>query len=142
MASLTSDLNPASPLTNRWLQLSAGIVCMAMSSSLQHGWPLFVQPIDEKYGWGLTAIQIAFTVFILTETWLVPFEGWFVDRLGPKPVALAGGLLVAASWALNSVADSLTLLYLGAALGVVVAGCVFGTCLGNALKWLPVRRCL
>ena len=140
MASLTSDLNPASPLTNRWLQLSAGIVCMVMISSLQHGWTLFVQPIDDKFGWGLTAIQIAFTVFILTETWLVPFEGWFVDRLGPKPVALVGGVLVAAAWVLNSVADSLALLYLGAALGGVGAGCVYGTCLGNALKWFPDRR--
>src|SRR5258708_37758011 len=107
MASLTSDLNPASPLTNRWLQLSAGIVCMVMISSLQHGWTLFVNPIDEKYDWGRAAIQIAFTVFILTETWLVPFEGWFVDRLGPRPVALLGGVLVAVSWSLNSAANSL-----------------------------------
>ncbi|CAN5782866.1 oxalate/formate MFS antiporter [soil metagenome] len=140
MASLDSGRIQASPLTNRWLQLSAGIVCMIMISSLQHGWTLFVQPIDDKYGWGLTAIQIAFTVFILSETWLVPFEGWFVDRFGPKPVALAGGLLVAAAWALNSVADSLPLLYLGAALCCAGAGCVYGTCLGNALKWFPDRR--
>jgi len=66
----------ASPLTNRWLQLAAGVVCMVMISSLQHGWTLFVNPIDEKYEWGRASIQIAFTVFILTETWLVPFEGW------------------------------------------------------------------
>jgi MFS transporter, OFA family, oxalate/formate antiporter len=130
----------ATPLTNRWLQLAAGIVCMVMISSLQHGWTLFVNPIEEKYEWGRASIQIAFTVFILTETWLVPFEGWFVDRLGPKPVALLGGLLVGASWAVNSVADSLALLYLGAALGGIGAGCVYGTCLGNALKWFPDRR--
>ena len=67
---------------------------MVMISSLQHGWTLFVHPINDKYEWGRAAIQVAFTVFILSETWLVPFEGWFVDRLGPKPVALAGGLLV------------------------------------------------
>ena len=130
----------ATPLTNRWLQLAAGGVCMVMISSLQHGWTLFVNPMEDKYEWGRASIQIAFTVFILTETWLVPFEGWFVDRLGPKPVALLGGLLVGASWALNSVADSLALLYLGAALGGIGAGCVYGTCLGNALKWFPDRR--
>lgn len=140
MPPLSSSRGIAGPLTNRWLQLSVGIVCMVMISSLQHGWTLFVHPIDEKYEWGRAAIQIAFTVFILTETWLVPFEGWFVDRLGPRPVALVGGILVAASWSLNSAANSLSLLYLGAALGGIGAGCVYGTCLGNALKWFPDRR--
>jgi OFA family oxalate/formate antiporter-like MFS transporter len=124
----------------RWIQLLAGIVCMVMISSLQHGWTLFVHPINQKYEWGRAAIQVAFTIFILTETWLVPFEGWVVDRLGPKPVAIVGGLLVAVSWGLNSVADSLPLLYLGAALGGIGAGCVYGTCMGNALKWFPDKR--
>ena len=140
MAPPSSDRNPTSPLTNRWLQLVAGIVCMVMISSLQHGWTLFVQPIDDKYDWGRTAIQIAFTIFIVTETFLVPVEGWFVDRFGPRPVALLGGALVAISWGVNSIASSLPLLYFGAALGGIGAGCVYGTCLGNALKWFPDRR--
>ncbi|WP_289294799.1 oxalate/formate MFS antiporter [uncultured Reyranella sp.] len=127
-------------LHNRWAQLFVGIVCMVMISSLQHGWTLFVHPINEKHAWGRAAIQVAFTVFILSETWLVPFEGWVVDRFGPRPVALSGGALVAIAWSLNSVADSLPLLYLGAALGGIGAGCVYGTCLGNALKWFPDRR--
>ena len=109
-------------LNKRWVQLLAGIVCMVMISSLQHGWTLFVHPINQKYEWGRAAIQVAFTIFILTETWLVPFEGWVVDRLGPKPVAIVGGLLVGIAWSLNSVADSLPLLYLGAALGGIGAG--------------------
>jgi OFA family oxalate/formate antiporter-like MFS transporter len=63
-----------------------------------------------------------------------------VDRFGPAPVTIAGAVLVAASWALNSVADSLPLLYVAAALGGVGAGAVYGTCVGNALKWFPDRR--
>ena len=132
----------ASPsvLSNRWLQLAAGVLCMVMISSLQHGWTLFVEPIDDKYDWGRAAIQVAFTVFILSETWLVPFEGWFVDRFGPRPVALVGGALVAIAWSLNSIASSLPLLYLGSALAGIGAGCVYGTCIGQALKWFPDRR--
>lgn len=138
-ASATDDTS-ASLLTNRWLQLAIGVLCMVMISSLQHGWTLFVEPIDDKYDWGRAAIQVAFTIFILSETWLVPFEGWFVDRYGPRPVALVGGVLVAAAWSLNSVASSLPLLYLGSALAGIGAGCVYGTCMGNALKWFPDRR--
>ena len=44
------------------------------------------------------------------------------------------------SWVLNSVADSLWLLYVAAALGGTGAGAVYGTCVGNALKWFPDRR--
>lgn len=113
---------------------------MVMISGLQHGWTLFVHPINEKHAWGRAAIQVAFTVFILAETLLVPLEGWFVDRLGPRPVALIGGLLVGLSGLLNARADSLALLYLGSALAGIGAGCVYGTCLGNALKWFPDRR--
>jgi OFA family oxalate/formate antiporter-like MFS transporter len=130
---------PRSP-ANRWIQLSAGIACMVMIANLQYGWTLFVHPIDDKYGWGRSAIQVAFTIFIVTETWLVPFEGWFVDRFGPRRVVLLGGVLVGLSWAINSFADSLALLYLGAAVGGIGAGSVYGTCIGNALKWFPDRR--
>jgi MFS transporter, OFA family, oxalate/formate antiporter len=124
----------------RWLQLIFGIVCMVMIANLQYGWTLFVLPIDQKYHWGRAAIQVAFSIFVLTETWLVPVEGWFVDRFGPKIVVMIGGILVGVAWVLNSVANSLALLYIAAAIGGIGAGAVYGTCIGNALKWFPDRR--
>jgi OFA family oxalate/formate antiporter-like MFS transporter len=126
--------------TVRWLQLVAGIVCMVMIANLQYGWTLFVSPIDEKYHWGRAAIQVAFTIFVLTETWLVPVEGWLVDRFGPKIVVFVGGVLVAIAWAMNSAADTLTMLYAAAAIGGIGTGAVYGTCIGNALKWFPDLR--
>ena len=128
------------PSASRWLQLILGIVCMAMIANLQYGWTLFVNPISEKYGWSRAAIQVAFTIFVLTETWLVPIEGYLVDRFGPRPVVLVGGLLCGIGWILNSVADSLPFLYFSAAVSGIGAGAVYGTCVGNALKWFPDRR--
>lgn len=128
------------PPVNRWLQLVLGIICMVMVANLQYGWTYFVDPIDAKFHWGRTDIQIAFTIFVATETWLVPVEGWFVDVFGPKIVVAFGGIVVALAWALNSMADSLPLLYVAAALSGVGAGAVYGTCVGNALKWFPDRR--
>jgi OFA family oxalate/formate antiporter-like MFS transporter len=113
---------------------------MAMIANMQYGWTLFVNPINEKYQWGRTAIQVAFTIFVVTETWLVPIEGYLVDKYGPRPVVVVGGLLCAGAWALNSVASSLPQLYIAAAIGGVGAGAVYGTCVGNALKWFPNRR--
>ncbi|WP_426196649.1 oxalate/formate MFS antiporter [Massilia sp. DWR3-1-1] len=136
----TASINPAKPGVNRWMQLVMGIVCMAMIANLQYGWTLFVNPIADKYHWSKAAIQVAFTIFILTETWLVPIEGWAVDKFGPRPVVLFGGLLCALGWVLNSFADSLTLLYIAAAISGIGAGAVYGTCVGSALKWFPDRR--
>jgi OFA family oxalate/formate antiporter-like MFS transporter len=124
----------------RWVMLVLGIVCMTMIANLQYGWTLFVGPMDTKYHWGRASIQVAFSIFVLTETWLVPVEGWFVDRFGPKIVVLIGGALCGIAWAMNSFADSLTFLYVAAAVGGIGAGAVYGTCVGNALKWFSDLR--
>lgn len=126
--------------STRWVQLTLGIICMVMIANLQYGWTLFVNPIDQKYHWGRAAIQVAFTIFVVTETWLVPVEGWLIDRYGPKFMVCASGILIAVAWVINAMADSLMLLYLGAAIGGVGAGIIYGASVGNALKWFPDRR--
>jgi OFA family oxalate/formate antiporter-like MFS transporter len=124
----------------RWGQLIFGIICMVMIANLQYGWTLFVGPIDQKYHWGRAAIQVAFTIFVLTETWLVPIEGYLIDKFGPKAMIFGSGLLVGIAWVINAYASSLFLLYLGAAIGGIGAGVIYGGSVGNALKWFPDRR--
>jgi len=141
MATIATSENPAVAVGNkRWVQLLFGIICMIMIANLQYGWNLFVDPIDQKYHWGRASIQVAFTLFVLTETWLVPIEGWFVDKYGPRIVVMVGGVLVAIAWALNSVASDLWILYGAAIIAGIGAGAVYGTCVGNALKWFADRR--
>src|SRR5499433_2229586 len=129
----------ATPAT-RWGQLIFGIICMVMIANLQYGWTLFVNPIDQKYHWGRAAIQVAFTIFVLTEKWLVPFEGYLIDKFGPRVMICGSGFLVAIAWMINAYADSLALLYLAAAIGGIGAGVIYGGSVGNALKWFPDRR--
>jgi OFA family oxalate/formate antiporter-like MFS transporter len=138
MTDVASGRQPSN--SHRWVQLIVGIICMSMIANLQYGWTLFVSPMDAKFGWGRASIQVAFSIFVLTETWLVPIEGWFVDRYGPRIVVVIGGVLCGISWMMNSVVDSLVLLYISAAIGGIGAGAVYGTCVGNALKWFPDRR--
>jgi len=124
----------------RWGQLVLGILCMGLVANLQYGWTLFVNPIEAKNHWGLTAIQLAFSIFVVVETWLVPVEGWLVDRFGPRPVIAGGAVLAAIGWVINSYASSLAELYTAAVISGLGAGCVYGTCVGNALKWFPDKR--
>ena len=136
----TSKPQTDSVFAKPWIQLVLGVICMAAVANMQYGWTLFVAPIDEKYHWGRAAIQVAFSVFVLIETWLVPVEGYLVDRFGPRAVVIGGSILVAIAWVLNSVAGSLAVLYVAAAIGGIGTGSVYGTCVGNALKWFPGRR--
>jgi OFA family oxalate/formate antiporter-like MFS transporter len=127
-------------LGNRWWQLVIGIACMALVANLQYAWTLFVAPMNARHHWGEASIQLAFTIFILTETWLVPLEGLLVDKFGPRPVVAVGALCAGLSWVMNSYATTLGVLYASAVIGGIGAGGVYGTCVGNALKWFPDRR--
>jgi OFA family oxalate/formate antiporter-like MFS transporter len=113
---------------------------MASVANLQYGWTLFVLPIQHQWGWTKAEIQVAFTIFILLETWLVPFEGAIVDRIGPRWMVLAGGVCTFLAWFIDSRASSLSMLYLGGAIAGFAGGAVYGTCVGNALKWFPDKR--
>ena len=111
-----------------------------MIANLQYGWTLFIDPIDAKHHWGRAAIQVAFTIFIVTETWTAPIAGYLVDRFGPRVLVLASGVLVAAAWVINSIADSLSLIYVAAVIAGLGAAPIFAATAGNAVKWFPDRR--
>lgn len=125
---------------NRWGQLIIGMLCMALVANLQYAWTLFVAPMQARHHWEPASIQLAFSIFILTETWLVPVEGWLVDRFGPRPVVALGAVCAGLAWVIYSFASTLPELYAASVIAGVGAGCVYGTCVGNALKWFPDCR--
>ena len=127
----------------RWMQLTTGVICMMMMANLQYGWTFFVGPMAKAHSWEVASIQVAFSLFIAFETWLTPIQGFIVDYLGqrgPKLMVALGGVFAALGWLINSKADSLEMLYVGAILSGVGAGGVYATCVGNAVKWFPDRR--
>jgi len=142
-ASAVTGSSQASSGGFRWMQLIIGVICMALLANLQYGWTYFVGPMAKANGWTVGSIQVAFSIFIALETWLTPVEGWIVDSLGkngPKYMVAVGGIFAALGWLINSQAQSLELLYVGAAISGIGAGAVYATCVGNAVKWFPDRR--
>ena len=140
VASDGSATRAAASKWTRWGQLGLGIICLVMIANLQYGWTLFIDPIDAKHHWGRAAIQVAFTIFIVTETWTAPIAGYLVDRSGPRVLVLASGVLVASAWVINSIADSLSLIYVAAVIAGLGAAPIFAATAGNAVKWFPDRR--
>jgi MFS transporter, OFA family, oxalate/formate antiporter len=129
-----------SRIINRWVQLIAGIIAMMAIANLQYAWTLFTKPMQAHLHASLVAIQGVFTAFIAVETWLVPFEGYLVDRIGPRLMLGAGAILIGLGWVCSGRAETLGTLYLWYVVGGIGAGIVYGGTVGNALKWFPDHR--
>jgi OFA family oxalate/formate antiporter-like MFS transporter len=130
----------AASSSTRWIQLAVGVICMIATANIQYAWTLFVPEIQTTYGWSRASIQVAFTIFVLVQTWLAPIEGHFIDKFGPRMMVAFGAILIGLAWIINSQATSLMGFYIGAAVGGVGVGSIYATCINNALKWFPDRR--
>jgi OFA family oxalate/formate antiporter-like MFS transporter len=127
-------------INNRWFQLGASLIAMIMIANLQYAWTLFVGPLQKGTGWKLSDIQFAFTLFVLFQTWVQPFDGWLIDRLGPRGFITVAGALCGMGWAGMGYADSLPMLYVLYCLAGTGAAFVYSGAIGSALKWFKERR--
>jgi OFA family oxalate/formate antiporter-like MFS transporter len=125
---------------NRWVQLAGFLVAMLMIANLQYAWTLFVQPMQKATGWRLSQIQWGFTLFILFETWVMPLEGWLIDRLGPRIFITIAGVLCGVGWTALAYVSELWELYLFYSIAGVGAAFVYSGSIAAALKWFPDRR--
>jgi OFA family oxalate/formate antiporter-like MFS transporter len=129
-----------SRIPNRWIQLVAGIVAMMAIANLQYAWTLFTKPIQAHLHVSLEAVQWTIVLFVALETWLVPFEGFLVDRIGPRLMLGVGAICAGLGWIGSGYAETLHGLYFWYGVAGVGAGAVYGGTIGNALKWFPDHR--
>ena len=88
------------------------IISMVAVANLQYGWTFFVPSITKAMGATTALVTVTFTIFVLVETWLVPFEGYLVDKFGPRKLVLVGSVFAAAGWIGAGLVSDLTSLYL------------------------------
>ena len=139
-SSAALDASTTGSGNTRWFQLAVGVICMIATANIQYAWTLFVPEIQQTYGWSRASIQLAFTIFVLVQTWLAPIEGHFIDKFGPRLMVAFGAIMIGVAWFINSQATTLMGFYIGAAVGGVGVGSIYATCINNALKWFPDRR--
>ena len=139
----TTVVDPlAVPATStRWVQLLLGLICMMAISSPQYVWALFTRPLGTSLGVSAASIQVTFSILIVLQTFFSPFQGWLVERFGPRWLIAAGCALTGLSWVLAAQVSSLWGLYLTyGLLGGLGTGIVYIGVVGQVVGWFPDRR--
>lgn len=139
---MSSTLAVARPSeVTRWTQLLLGLVCMMSISSPQYVWTVFTGPFGKALNQPAASIQVTFSILIVLQTFFSPFQGWLIERFGPKLLIATGCALTGISWVLSSYVTSLLGLYL--AYGVLAGlgtGIVYVGVVGLMVAWFPDRR--
>ncbi len=130
-----------SVLENRWVQLVLGLVCMMAISSPQYVWALLTKPMVTAFGVKLSELQVTFSILIVFQTFLSPFQGYLIDRFGPRTLLSIGGALTGLSWILASQVSEITYLYLTyGLLGGIGTGVIYVGIVGQMVQWFPDKR--
>ncbi len=121
--------------------LAAGAV-FALGLGVRQAQPLFIGPINSSTGIGYAAISLAFAVGQLMWGFAQPVAGAASDRWGPRPVMLAGALLVTAATAAVPLAQSSAMLILLiGVLSAIGAGAIGPAMLiSAAARWIPEAK--
>ena len=106
----------------RWLIVAAGGLLGCVAIGAMFSLPVFLLPISKDTGWSVTGVSSAMTIGFLAMALASMVWGTLSDRVGPRPVVLAGSVILAASLALASRASSLLEFQL--AFGLVVGGAI------------------
>jgi OFA family oxalate/formate antiporter-like MFS transporter len=122
---------------NRWVRLIGSVIAMAMIANFQYAWALFVKPMMSATGWKLSQVQWGFTLFIAFETWVQPFAGRFMDRLGPRVFMIVAAVMCAVGWAGMGHVHTLKQLYALYSLAGIGAALVYCGSTIVGLKWFP-----
>ncbi|MES2932896.1 MAG: oxalate/formate MFS antiporter [Pseudomonadota bacterium] len=135
------NTSPATANRTRWWQLFFGVLAMMAISSPQYVWALFTTELTASLGATLTEVQITFAILIVAQTFLSPFQGYLVDKFGPRLLLSAGAILTALSWILASTVSSVWGLYLTyGLLGGVGTGIIYVGVVGLMVQWFPDKR--
>ena len=106
----------------RWVIVAAGGLLGCVAIGAMFSLPVFLLPISRDTGWSVTGVSSAMTIGFLAMALASMIWGTLSDRVGPRPVVLAGSVILAASLALASRASSLLEFQL--AFGLVVGAAI------------------
>jgi MFS transporter, OFA family, oxalate/formate antiporter len=128
-------------MTNRWSIAIAGVLLQAALGAV-YAWSVFRAPLTKQFGWSISEVTLTFTISIFVLGIAAFFGGLWLNRVGPRAVALTGGLLYGLGVFLASFsAHKLWWLYLSyGVIGGIGLGFSYIVPVAVLVKWFPDRR--
>lgn len=126
---------------NRWSIALAGVL-MQVALGAVYAWSVFRIPLAQQFGWSISQVTMTFTISIFVLGIAAFFGGLWLNRRGPRIVAVTGGALYGLGVFLASFsANKLWWLYLSYGLiGGIGLGFAYIVPVAVLVKWFPDRR--
>src|SRR5258706_7604651 len=125
---------------NRWAIAVAGIL-MQVALGAVYAWSVFRVPLTKQFGWSASEVTLTFTISIFVLGIAAFFGGLWLNRKGPRVVAITGGALYGLGVMLASFsANKLWWLYLSYGLiGGIWLGLFYIVPVCVLVKWFSDR---
>src|SRR5437016_8039995 len=126
--------------SNRWVIAIAGVF-LQIALGAVYAWSVFRVPLSKQFGWSISEVTLTFTISIFVLGFAAFFGGLWLNRNGPRIVALTGGALYGLGVFLASFSHSLWWLYLSyGVIGGIGLGLGYIVPVATLVKWFPDRR--
>jgi OFA family oxalate/formate antiporter-like MFS transporter len=125
---------------NRWVIAIAGVF-LQIALGAVYAWSVFRVPLSKQFGWSISEVTLTFTISIFVLGISAFFGGLWLNRKGPRIVALTGGALYGLGVFLASFSHNLWWLYLSyGVIGGIGLGLGYIVPVAVLVKWFPDRR--
>src|SRR6266446_2715230 len=125
---------------NRWYVALAGVFIQVALGAV-YAWSVFRTPLVNQFGWSISEVTLTFTISIFVLGISAFFGGLWLNRKGPRVVAVTGGILYGLGVFLASFTASLWWLYLSyGVIGGIGLGFGYIVPVAVLVKWFPDRR--
>jgi OFA family oxalate/formate antiporter-like MFS transporter len=125
---------------NRWVIAIAGVF-LQIALGAVYAWSVFRVPLAKQFGWSISEVTLTFTISIFVLGFAAFFGGLWLNRKGPRVVALTGGALYGLGVFLASFSHNLWWLYLSfGVIGGIGLGLGYIVPVAVLVKWFPDRR--
>src|SRR6266480_7692733 len=125
---------------NRWVIAIAGVFFQIALGAV-YAWSVFRVPLTKQFGWSISEVTLTFTISIFVLGFAAFFGGLWLNRKGPRIVALTGGVFYGVGVFLASFTHSLAWLYISYGLiGGIGLGLGYIVPVAVLVKWFPDRR--
>ncbi|NPV61160.1 MAG: OFA family MFS transporter [Methanotrichaceae archaeon] len=133
------------PPGGRWLYVILGTIIMLCLGSV-YSWSVFVKPLTDYFtamGQTVSAndVLLPFSIFLATFSVAMVFTGKYIEKFGPRKVAMAGGVICGLGWLLASTASSVQMLIpTYGIIGGLGVGIAYGCPVAVSARWFPDKR--